>query len=104
MSDHFPIVFIIKHKTTSSPKNQVDQFIYKPDFKENSLNLFKQKLFETSWDSLKNTGDANVAYHNFLKMFPSLYEKYFPITKVKLKPKRKKSPWITNGITRPSKR
>ena len=27
----------------------------------------------------------------FLKFFSSLYKKYFPLTKVKLKPKRKKS-------------
>ena len=53
VSDHFPIIFTTKLKTTSSPKNHVDQFIYKRDFNENSLNLFKQKLFETSWDSLK---------------------------------------------------
>ena len=59
VSDHFPIIFTTKLKTTSSPKNRVDQFIYKRDFNENSLNLFKQKLFETSWDSLKNIADAN---------------------------------------------
>ena len=104
MSDHFPIIFTTKLKTTSSPKNHVDQFIYKRDFNENSLNLFKQKLFETSWDSLKNIADANESYHKFLKIFSSLYEKYFPLTKVKLKPKRKKSPWITNGIAKSSKR
>ena len=103
VSDHFPIVFTIKLKTTSS-KNHVDQFIDKCDFNENLLNLFKQKLFETSWDSLKKIGDANEVYHQFLKKFFSLYEKYFPVTKVKLKPKRKKSPSITNGIARSSKR
>ena len=53
VSDHFPITFTTKLKTTSSPKHHVDQFIYKRDFKENSLNLFKQKPFETSCDSLK---------------------------------------------------
>ena len=91
VSDHFPIIFTTKLKTTSSPINHVDQFIYKRDFNENSLNLFKQKLFETSWDSLKNIADANESYHKFLKIFSSLYEKYFPLTKAKLKPKRRKA-------------
>ena len=91
VSDHFPIIITTKLKTTSSPKNHVDQFIYKRDFNENSLNLFKQKLFETSWDSLKNIADANESYHKFLKIFSSLYEKYFPLTKAKLKPKRRKA-------------
>ena len=91
VSDHFLIIFTIKLKTVSSPKNHVDQFIYKRNFDENSLNLFKQNLSEKSWDSLKNIADPNESHHKFLKTFPSLYEKYFPLTKVKLKPKRKKS-------------
>ena len=86
VSDHFLIIFSVKLKAASSPKNHVDQFICKRDFNENLLNLFKQNLFETSWDSLKN-----IAGPKFLKNFSSLYEKYFPLTKVKLKPKRKKA-------------
>ena len=35
VSDHFPIIFTTNLKTTSSPKNHVDQFIYKRDFKGN---------------------------------------------------------------------
>ena len=81
VSDHFPVIFIIKLKSTSSPKNHVNQFLYKRDFNENLLNLFKQKLFETSWDSLKNIADANESDHKFLKIFSSLYEKHFPLTK-----------------------
>ena len=42
VSDHFPIILIIKLKTNSSPKIHADQFIHKRDFKENSLNLFKE--------------------------------------------------------------
>ena len=45
VSDHFPMIFIIKLKTTSSPKNHADQFMFKRDFNENSLNLVKQNLF-----------------------------------------------------------
>ena len=77
--DHFPIIFTIKLKTVSSPKNHVDQFIYKHDFNENLLNLFKQNLFETSWDSLKNIADPNESYHKFLKIFSSLSS--LPLTK-----------------------
>ena len=82
----------------------MDQFIYKSDFNENLLNLFKQNLFETSWDSSKNIADPSESYHKFLEIFSTLYKNYFPLTKVTLKPKRKKSPWITNGIANLSKR
>ena len=91
VSDHFPITFIIKLKTTSSPINHADQFRCKSDFKENSLNLFEQNLFKTSWDSLKNICDPNKSYHKFLKISSSLYEKYFPLTKFKLTPNRKET-------------
>ena len=104
LSDHFPVTFVIKLKTKFSPNNQVDQFIFKRDFNENTLTLFKQNLFETSWDSVKKIDDSNESYNKFLEIFSSLYEKYFPLTKVKLKPKRKNSPWITNGIAKSSKR
>ena len=69
----------------------MDQFIYKSDFNENLLNLFKQNLFETSWDSSKNIADPNESYHKFLEIFSTLYRNYFPLTKVTLKPKRKKA-------------
>ena len=72
MSDHFSVTFTIKSKTTSSPKNHVDQIIYKRDFNQSLLNLFKQNLFETSWDNLKNITDPNEQYHQFLKIFSSL--------------------------------
>ena len=59
VSDHFPITFMINLRTTSSPKNHVDQLTYKRDFNEKLLNLFKQNLFKTSRDSLKNIADPN---------------------------------------------
>ena len=34
VSDHFPITFMINFRTTSSPKNHVDQLTYKRDFNE----------------------------------------------------------------------
>ena len=54
VSDHFTTIFTINLKTTSFPINHVNQFIYERDFEKNPLNLFKQILFEISWDSSKN--------------------------------------------------
>ena len=52
----------------------------------------------------KKIDDSNESYNKFLEIFSSLYEKYFLLTKVKLKPKRKKCPWIADGIAKSSKR
>ena len=45
VSDHFPVIFIIKLKTTCSPRNHAEQLMFKRDFNENSLSLVKQNLF-----------------------------------------------------------
>ena len=53
ISDHFPIYFIIPSsmKQTSNTKNTV---IFKRVFDTESIELFKQKLYETNWMALKS--------------------------------------------------
>ena len=82
----------------------MENCVYKRDFTENALNCFKQALFETSWDSVKNLKQPNEACNKFLEIFTELYEEYFPVRKIKIKPKRALSPWITNDIAKSSKR
>ena len=39
-----------------------------------------------------------------MKIFTKLYDKYFPIRKINIKPKRTLSTWIRDGIAKSSKR
>ena len=84
----------------------MENCVCKRDFTENAFNCFKQALFETSWDSVKNLKQPNEAYKKFLEIFTELYEEYFQIKKNKTKTKTERalSPWITNGIAKSSKR
>ena len=59
----------------------MEKYVYTRDFTENASNCFKQALFETSWDSVKNLKEPNEAYNSFLEIFTELYEEYFPISK-----------------------
>ena len=104
LSDHFPIVFINELMRVPTSTDDMENCVYKRDFTENALNCFKQALFETSWDSVKNLKQPNKAYNKFIKIFTELYEEYFLIRKIKIRPKRALSPWITNGIGKSSKR
>ena len=88
LSDHFPIIFINELMRVPTPTDDMENCVYKRDFTENALNCFKQALFETSWDSVKNLKQPNEAYNKFLEIFTELYEEYFPIRKIKIKPKR----------------
>ena len=93
--DHFSIISINDLIQDPTPTG---------DFTENAFNCFKQALFETSWDSVKNLKEPNEPYNKFLEIFIELYEEYFLIRKIKTKPKRALSPSITNGIAKSSKR
>ena len=102
VSDHFPIFFII-----SSPSKQENvtetTFITKRILNTKSIELFKQKLYETSWDKMEMSQNPDQAYKTFLTKFSDLYNIYFPTKIIKVKNKDLNSPWITKGIKKSSK-
>ena len=87
-------------KQTNNTKNKV---IFKRVFDIESTELFKQKLYETSWDDVEASRNPNEAYKRFLNKFSDLYYTYFPKLQIKLKSKDLQSPWVTNGIKKSSK-
>ena len=82
-------------KQTNNTKNIV---IIKRVFDTESIKLFKQKLYETSWDDTEASQNPDEAYKSFVNKFSDLYDTYFPKKQIKLKSKDLQSPWITNGI------
>ena len=82
-------------KQTNNTKNIV---IIKRVFDTESIKLFKQKLYETSWDDIEASQNPDEAYKSFVNKFSDLYDTYFPKKQIKLKSKDLQSPWITNGI------
>ena len=57
---------------------------------------------KTNWKDIKAFTDPN-AYEAFLERFLLLFDKYFPIRKIKIKAKDLESPWITNEIKKSQK-
>ena len=103
VSDHFPICFIIL--SPSKQENVTETiFIAKRIFNTESIELFKQKLYETSWDEMEMSQNHDQAYKTFLTKFSDLYNIYFPTKIIKVKNKDLSSPWITKGIKKSSKR
>ena len=86
LSDHFPIIFVNELMRVPMRSDDMENYVYKRDFSENRPNRFKEALFETSWDSVKNLKQPNEAYSKFVEIFTELYEGYFPIRKIKVKP------------------
>ena len=102
VSDNFPICFIIR-STKPKIENKIS-FIFKRIFNFETINSFKQNLYKTNWKDIEASTDSNEAYKAFLERFLFLYDKNFPIRKIKIKANDLESPWITNGIKKSSKK
>ena len=73
-------------------------FIYKRTFRSDSIEIFKQKLYEINWEEVETNQNPNETYKNFSGKIRSLYDHFFPENKIVISKKDLKSPWITNGI------
>ena len=103
VSDHFPICFLIP--SPSKQENVTETtFITKRILNTKSIELFKHKLYETSWDEMEMSENPDQAYKTFLTKFSDLCNIYFPTKLIKVKNKDLNSPWITKGIIKSSKR
>ena len=102
ISDHFPIFFV--EDCSILIKETKERFIFRRDLSDISVEKFKYKLCTVSWDSITNSSDTNKAYDNFIEVFSSLYDEYFPKKKIKLKPQKYNNPWITKEIKKSTKR
>ena len=102
ISDHFPIFFIFKYVVDTTEARE--EFIHKRNSTGNSIETFKQKLREVSWNEIKQSKNANESYVKFSEICTSLYEGCFPKFKIRLNQRKNINPWITKGIKKPSKR
>ena len=92
-SDHFPICFL---QPTSRPREGNEAtYITKRVINSNSIEMFKQELYKTSWDDVINNKDLSDAYNYFLHKLIVLYNKYFPKQSIRVYKKDLQSPWIT---------
>ena len=101
ITDHFPIIFATKSKIDA---DNSEQYIFKCNISDLSINKLKQILRNIDWNNIKILQNINDAYSKFLETFLSLYKECFSKIKVKLKPKRQFNPWIKKGIRKSSKK
>ena len=70
------------------------------------MNAFKNEIKNTSWQNILSSNNSTLSYNNFFDLFSTDYEKNFPLlkTKVKMKIDKNKSPWMTECISKSTKR
>ena len=45
------------------------------------IGAFLQNLYQYDWDTIKTHQDANEAYNNFISIFCTTYDTFFPMNK-----------------------
>jgi len=96
ISDHLPIFSSCTHKGVSHVKH--DLFKYVRKFAEKDSVKFKEELRRVDWEVILEENDVNKASTSFVKIVKDLYDKHFPIRKVRVNTKQKHKPWLTKGL------
>ena len=86
ISDHFPILFVVKVNVDVNIKTE--QYILKCNICDQSIKKFKQKLRDVTLDDIEIFDIVNHSSNRFLQIFLSLYNECFPKIKIKLKPQK----------------
>ena len=102
ISDHFPIFFCYMY--LARKKDVKEEFIYKRRFYDQSIGRFKLRLRNINWSKIIQCRNANEPNINFFSIIDSLYNKCFPVAKIRLKQKKHSTSWITRGIKSPPKK
>ena len=97
VSDHLPIFQISNLNPTSdrllhAKSNNTCRVITKE-----KINAFQEELSKYNWSNVLNQDDPDIAYNYFSSVLSTLYDKYFPLKRVK-SAKRKLNPWMTSGL------
>ena len=103
VSDQFPICLFIPSEKVSVENEIV--YMYKRIINDETIEAkITQNLYENNLNDIESIRNPNDAYSIFLEIFRTIYDKHFPLKKIKSKTKDLKSPWITAEIKKSSKR
>ena len=101
ISDHLPIFAILSDHFKNSSKSTYVTF---RDQNANNTAAFQAELQTANWDDVTGHNDANSAYNSFLSKYIAIYNKCFPLKKVKARNNNLKKPWLSKGLLKSIKR
>ena len=97
ISDHYPVFATIIH---DNPNTQIKSpKLIKSRLIDNfRIRKFKSALQRSYLNSLSNINNAQYAFSQFLSIFDSLYNTYFPLVNKQMKIKSLLKPWVTETL------
>ena len=65
---------------------------------------FKTELQNANWDDILRYVDTNSAYQVFINRYISIYNRCFPLKRLKAKKSTLNKPWLTKGLQKSIKK
>ena len=65
---------------------------------DKKIEAFLQNLYQYDWNTIKTNQGTKEAYNNFILIFCTIYDTFFPMNKIKIKTRDLESTWITKVI------
>ena len=75
-----------------------------PPKNQQNLTKFKSEIENVNWAELPGYNDPSRAYGNFLKKYTAIYDRCFPLKKVKAKGYTLYKPWLTKALLKSIKK
>ena len=97
LSDHLPIVAVLKTKLTFKTKKTT---LLKRNFTDYALANFNEELSTPQlWDGLSCTSCTNAMFDSFHCTFSNCFEKHFPLLPISVKHRNSpRQSWMTHGL------
>ena len=96
ISDHLIILHILQKETKRNNDNDED-FIVIRQLNERNKENYKQNLTNWNWDEILRYDSAKVAFSKFHEVHSKIYDKSFPLKRVKKK-YRNRIPWLSDDL------
>ena len=101
VSDHLPVFAVISGYEQIVQRNKYITFRSK---NQQNLIKFKSEIENVNWAELPGYNDPSLAYGNFLKKYAAIYNRCFPLKKVKAKGYTLYKPWLTKALLKSIKK
>ena len=92
ISDHLPIFSLILYNNSTSDKNK---YVFFREKNAHNLSAFKDELGKINWAEMPGLNNPSCVYELFVGKYTTIYDKCFPLRKMKAKWFNLRKPWFT---------
>ena len=93
----FLIIFSLLYQSMKRLSTEINYFTFGSKNQQNSTKL-KSEIENVNWAELPGYNNPSQAYGSFLKKYTAIYNRCFPLKKVKAKGYTLYKPWITKAL------